>query len=282
MCIGKPAEKNGGKNFMQYKIGEVANILGITAEAIRYYEAQGVITPQKNKESNYRLYSKWDIELLIRARCLRSYGYSIAETVEILNSCELPDISARLQQKEADIEKNIAWSLNLLRRLRELNENIVDSENFIGKYRIEYRPAMYRLENQVGYELKSSPELKKLTRQWIDMVPFIRASARFTKEDLENGSDNFTFGQALNEKYADFFGIKESQHISYLPSVPCIYTAINSNSDIVLTPQRMMPAVKYLHSQGLELGGDIITLISIMRKKDNHYFNYHQVWLPIK
>lgn len=86
---------------MQYKIGEFANILGITTKAIRYYESQGLITPIKYKKSNYRYYSKWDIELLIRARCLRSYGYSIAETVEILNSCEIPDISARLHQKEA-------------------------------------------------------------------------------------------------------------------------------------------------------------------------------------
>lgn len=267
---------------MHYKIGEVANILGITTEAIRYYESQGVITPIKYKKSNYRYYSKWDIELLIRARCLRSYGYSIAETVEILNSCEIPDISARLHQKEADIEKNIAWNLNLLRRLRELNESIVESENFVGKYRIEYRPAMYRLENQIGYKLKDSPEMKRLTREWIDMVPFIRASAHFKKEDLENGSDTFSFGQALDEKYADFFGIKESQYVTYLPSIPCMYTVINSNSEISLSPQRMLPAVKYLHSQGLELKGDIITLISIMRKKDGHYFNYHQAWLPIK
>lgn len=68
---------------MHYKIGEVANILGITTEAIRYYESQGVITPIKYKKSNYRYYSKWDIELFIRARCLRSYGYSIAETCNL-------------------------------------------------------------------------------------------------------------------------------------------------------------------------------------------------------
>lgn len=266
---------------MKYKIGEVAHMLGITPEAIRYYEAQGLITPIKSEKSNYRYYSKWDIELLIRARCIRSYGYPIAETVEILNSCELPDVSARLQQREADIQREIVWNLNLLRRLRESNENIMECENFMGKYRIEYRPAMYRLENQVCYELNTSPEMKKVTRQWIDMVPFIFASAYFTKEEYEKGGDRFTFGQAIEEKYADFFDIKESKYVSYVSSIPCVYTVIGSNSDILLTPKRMEPAVEYMNSQGLELKGDIITRIPIMRKKDGRYFNYHQVWLPI-
>lgn len=38
---------------MQYKIGKIAKIMGVTPEAIRHYERLGLIIPFKDPDTNY-------------------------------------------------------------------------------------------------------------------------------------------------------------------------------------------------------------------------------------
>ena len=54
---------NQGKvdNGVRYKIGDVAGILGISPDLIRYYEEKGVVSPAKDPNNNYRYYDTWDI-----------------------------------------------------------------------------------------------------------------------------------------------------------------------------------------------------------------------------
>ena len=55
---------------MAYKIGEVAKLLGISSETVRYYEREGVIQSQKiDQESGYRYYEALDINALMRSEC---------------------------------------------------------------------------------------------------------------------------------------------------------------------------------------------------------------------
>ena len=60
---------------MAYKIGEVAKLLGISSETVRYYEREGVIQSHKiDQGSGYRYYEALDINALMRVRMYRNYG----------------------------------------------------------------------------------------------------------------------------------------------------------------------------------------------------------------
>lgn len=59
----------------RYKIGEVAALVGMSSESIRYYEREGIISPERNPLSGYRYYSAWDINVLIKARSYRQAGF---------------------------------------------------------------------------------------------------------------------------------------------------------------------------------------------------------------
>ena len=75
---------------MAYKIGEVAKLLGISSETVRYYEREGVIQSQKiDQESGYRYYEALDINALMRVRMYRNYGFTLQEAKEMLNTCTL-------------------------------------------------------------------------------------------------------------------------------------------------------------------------------------------------
>lgn len=65
-------------NTMAYSIGEFAKILGVTASSLRYYERQGLLTPNRD-ENNLRRYTDDDIEWAKFLLHLKGSGMLIAE-----------------------------------------------------------------------------------------------------------------------------------------------------------------------------------------------------------
>ncbi len=67
-----------------YTRKEIAGILSIGGEALRYYEKCGVIPEPSRSESNYRLYSDDDLLRLKFIKRLKELGFSLREIFEIL------------------------------------------------------------------------------------------------------------------------------------------------------------------------------------------------------
>ena len=68
-------------------IREMETVTGLTRANIRFYEAQGLIAPER-KENNYREYSQTDGEVLLRIKLLRALGMTIEQIKAIQNGSE--------------------------------------------------------------------------------------------------------------------------------------------------------------------------------------------------
>ncbi|MEV0821667.1 MerR family transcriptional regulator [Nonomuraea rubra] len=65
------------------RIGELARRTGVSERALRYYEEQGLLRPQR-RESGYRVYSDADVAAVRRIRILLAAGLSTMQIVEVL------------------------------------------------------------------------------------------------------------------------------------------------------------------------------------------------------
>ena len=61
------------------KINEVEKRVQITKKSIRFYEQEGLLHPERNKENGYRDYSEEDVELLLKIKFLRKLSLPIEE-----------------------------------------------------------------------------------------------------------------------------------------------------------------------------------------------------------
>jgi DNA-binding transcriptional MerR regulator len=61
------------------KINEVEALVGITKKNIRFYEAEGLLCPQRNSENGYRDYSDGDVAILRQIKLLRKLGLPLEE-----------------------------------------------------------------------------------------------------------------------------------------------------------------------------------------------------------
>lgn len=78
------------------RIAEVAELVGLTTRAIRYYEELGLLKPAARSDGAYRLYDADDVERLRTIRQLRDdAGFSLAEVGQLLE-----DEAARARDRE--------------------------------------------------------------------------------------------------------------------------------------------------------------------------------------
>ncbi len=69
------------------KIGEFAKICNVSTQTLRYYDQEGILSPDKvDKYSGYRYYSFDKIDTLNRILKLKSLGFELCEIKEILSS----------------------------------------------------------------------------------------------------------------------------------------------------------------------------------------------------
>lgn len=267
--------------YQTYTIGELARILGISAETIRYYERKNIIAPIHDKESGYRYYTTWDLHMIIRARCYLKFGFTIDQTAHILQKENLTDIDEMLEQQEQDIQKQIIYQMNLLKKI-QINRSLLNDSKEKHNLTIRKSPAMYRINTQKKYTLIVSKQEQKEIQNICQHVPFIFSSALFKKENIENKIDEFDFGIGIEEQFAGLFDIKETEFVHFHPSKLCLYMCIPSCSHKMLSYQILNPAFDYMKKNNLELKGDIITQIVAMSKPQDEYFNWHNVWIPIQ
>ena len=109
------------------KINQVAELAGITSKNIRFYEDQGLISPDRDPQNGYREYTLEDAEQLGRIRLLRQLGIP-CDTIRRLQSGEL-DFDAcmsehmeKLDRKGRDLEHMKAICRMLSEEVDDISE----------------------------------------------------------------------------------------------------------------------------------------------------------------
>ncbi len=112
--------------------GQLAKQLNVTSEAIRFYEQQGLIEPQR-AANGYRLYDQGTIDKLNFILHAKEVGLSLNDIQELLSiqiepeqhTCqEVKDIT---QAKLEEIEQRIAQLQHMYNALKIINERCCGS-----------------------------------------------------------------------------------------------------------------------------------------------------------
>lgn len=118
---------------MSYRIGEVAEMVGMTVEGLRYYDRRGLVRPARRSSSGYRLYGDRQLDRLRFVKASQEMGFSLQEIDDLL---EIRDgsnetcaaVHRRLQDKLRQVRRRIellqAMEGDLSRALERCEEQI--------------------------------------------------------------------------------------------------------------------------------------------------------------
>jgi DNA-binding transcriptional MerR regulator len=115
---------------VEWRIGEVAKLTGVTPRTLRYWEELGLLQPSSYRASGERLYSPTDVARVGRIRSLQELlGFSLAEVRTVLNAGDvdvLDRVRSELKTENLSpsrhrelLDEGIAANDQLLERLDE-------------------------------------------------------------------------------------------------------------------------------------------------------------------
>lgn len=95
-----------------YKVGEIAEKIGVNVETLRYYEKIKIMPKPKRKESRYRFYDAMDLRRLLFIKRAKELGVTLKEIKELLNlkiesTATCGDVKHLAEHKLTDIEERI-------------------------------------------------------------------------------------------------------------------------------------------------------------------------------
>lgn len=105
------------------KIKELENLLSISRSNIRFYEKQGLFSPER-KDNNYREYTEQDIEVLKKIIIFRKMGFTVEEIKLIQNNkLSFAESIANAQHRIEDEIEQLNGSLKLIKQIAQKNSS---------------------------------------------------------------------------------------------------------------------------------------------------------------
>lgn len=120
----------------KYTIKEIAELLNISKDTLRFYERKGIISPIKG-ENGYRYYTSDHVWTLLDIIFYRRINFSINEIDSIVNHSTIESIIKMTQEKIIEEARQVRFHQQALLKLQLANESYQRIENHLHSYSIQ-------------------------------------------------------------------------------------------------------------------------------------------------
>ena len=118
------------------RIGELAQIAGVTPRTIRYYENLGLLNPNEREGKGFRYYSQTELAKLQKIDCLKSLGLTLEEITTVIDLYFENSTGIRGKQKVLEI---------LQFHLKETDEKLAA----LGDFRSDLEANILKIQQQI-------------------------------------------------------------------------------------------------------------------------------------
>lgn len=267
----------------KYKIGEVARILGISTDLLRYYEKKGVVKPEKKAHNDYRYYDAWDINFLVDCLWFKNYGFSIEQIADMVRVPGADRLEELFLMKEEELRATICRCELLLRRSEQHRTDLSKARENLNRCDVAESPALLRYLNRRGGEYRRSPEEEAMARRWLSVMPFNRRCFVIDGDPRGVTREQVLWGFSLRRDYAEELGFEAEEGIEQVPASRCVRTVFKSAGGREgFAPRLLAYAVDFAEREGLRVAGPIhgVLLASIMER--GKLTGYFEAWLPVE
>ncbi|AZV56524.1 MerR family transcriptional regulator [Clostridium sp. AWRP] len=189
---------------MEYTVHELADIAGVSARTLRYYDEIGILKPAKINSSGYRIYGQNEVDRLQLILFYREFGIKLENIREIITSPDFDRVKALREHRKKLLEKRMELDLlisNVENTIKSMEGRIVmsDTEKFEGfkKKLIDDNERKYgeEIRKKYGDEIvdKTNSNLKNMTPEEYEEV------AGLENEILETLSKAYKTGNPAGE-----------------------------------------------------------------------------------
>ena len=207
------------------KINEVAKLSGVSVRTLHYYDEIGLLSPSKDVNSNYRLYTEKDLDTLQQILFYRELQYPLMHIKQILTDDSFDLIESLIRQKEQLLNKQsqlqqIVYLIDKTIKSKQGGFTMTNEEKFnaLKQNLVEQNEENYgeEIRQQFGEEtvLATYGKLKEMTEEQYEAVSQLELQLfERLKEGLEvqSPSEDLMLEIAeLHKRWLSFYWVKYS------------------------------------------------------------------------
>ena len=267
---------------MAYKIGDVARILGISTDLIRYYEEKGVVKPHKDKFNNYRYYDAWDVNFLLDCVWFKKIGFGIDEIAKMTTNESYDDFVCHLSRHSDEIATSIEHQQLLLERIDSHIESVKRITEYMGVCDVRTNKEFIYYLNRFNSEYDNSEELQRLNKEWEKYNPFTKRFFLIEKHALEGECEDYAFGLSANMQYVEKFNISSSSPVKRTKQHLCLHSAFKSYGKNAFTARHLDFMVKFAKENNYKIVGPAFGNLVCSLPANEEHVGYFEAWIPIE
>ena len=198
---------------MSYSIKQVAAMLGISPQTLRFYERYGIDAGTRAAGEGYRRYSHAGVDELMSIRKYRNCGFTLARASKALNSQKPDTVATMLRDQAHALEKEATLKMLFAQKMKALCADIRARDQT--KESVCVEPLL--CVNVTGEERQLAPEELSLLADWVQWMPLAQWTL-FISPDLTR----YFYGFAIEAAAADLAGIVPGERCFTLPALRCV------------------------------------------------------------
>lgn len=263
------------------KVHEFAQRLGLSDSKVRYYDQSGLIRGGRQKENNYRDFSRQDALNIYHAQMLRSFGMGMQEALEAKDQA-LPVIDDWVCGHVRELEREIAQAEMRLIRLEEMRAYFSMIQNRQNKLGRSSRDASYGVYNVGSHTPLTAPEQEAI-RLLAGSMPFSYIAIKISRESLLAPGENLdvSIGLGILKGNRDKLGLPLPPQIPLTPGGELVDLQVEVPDPFTMTKKDIAPLLEEIGRRKLVLTDDLIGRIYISYMKDGGFVHGVSLGLPI-
>lgn len=250
---------------MLYKIGTIAEVLGMPVHVVRFYEEKGLLTAKHIDGSTTRYFDEYDINRLIFAKLYRKLGFSIEEIQRLFErekqfeEIDYYDFFARKQEKISEEIRRLERIQEQLSRYRNLFYEAAKKPDAVGNIRL---PELYWsfTMDQVR-SMEEFPKYKPATKVVADEIfpdVHLMAVGDLAETEVEKDEYGYEWGMAFGREEAYRFSEEQKSLLKRIPAKEYYYTFAFPDRDCVLKKEMARPLCERAKEEGAKPTGYIL------------------------
>lgn len=269
---------------MKYKIGDVARILGVSTDILRYYERKGVVTPEKDESNDYRYYDSWHINFLMDCLWFKNFGFSIEQIAEMVRIPDAGSLCQLFEGKEEELRAQIKRAELLLHRSEEHRAELETIDRLLYKCEIAQSPEYVRFIDRIGKNYMTDSVTNDTAKKWLEVLPFNHRYFEMPGDSLMPGNEeDYRWGYSLSAEYVDKLGFEVRPPMIRFPSRKCIHTVFkNSGGKEGFSPSLLQYTLDYARDKGITVFGPIHGVLLCSVQEEGVLTGYFEAWIPIE
>lgn len=261
-----------------YKTGQLSDILGLSRDALRYYQEKGIVNPKRKEENDYREFDLYDIYALMVTDFYKKRGLSVKEVKELQSGSEIDELKGLLNKKAKDMEEVIQNQINTLNKIKETAEFCSQIEKNLNQYSFRSLPLCEKIAEFSDFNAFNEYHtfLKNINLQEEDILSKVMRAVSFNETGYLNSKMYIVEKADDNHKKAGG---------TYLEFSKCIYTIIEdgryNNEEDHIMEYLFKTGTKWAEEQGVKLKGTAFAQTRLILYSDNKERVFLEIYIPV-